>query len=373
MPRFKNTSLEGVFSGLIAEAPFAEVRLAEGFTRYAQNGAAHEAGFDAFMTGCIFSRFVNPPPSLRNMLPLPNTFFNVNLSGPDKMAEEDKVIYHCTFGSQWSVADVQGLFKEAAGEVRAKFLDARNCVVWVPLEHKVAADVLTRTFSRKNAGIKTFGFEEKNSTPTTPTLRPAPAPSTTPATTPSSPRPSTTPSPAPSAERKKVIVRSFMHYLKAKEPDYQSEEEEEEEDEDEEEGDEEEDDGDTVMAAAEEGGDNKQEPTTTKEGKQELSGGATEKEHAANNNNSSNKKQKRKAEEAVTPVIVVGGGVGSGEKGGSKKGSKGSKKGSKKGSSKGGNRSGGEGTPKLTGMQGPPKRKRKRGSKKHSKKKSRER
>lgn len=200
-PRFKNTSLEEVYHGLESEGPY-QVRLAEGFTRYAENGAAHEAGYDAYMTGCIYSRFSAPTDDMKNVITLSNTFYHLNLRGAERLVEEDKVIYHCAFNSQWSVAEVQTLFQDA-GEIRTKFIDGRSCVVWVDVTRQEQADALTKVHSRNNAGITTLHFEIKP-----PTFAPEP---------------------------RKAIVRAWATYLQAREPDYKSDGEEESEDESDEE------------------------------------------------------------------------------------------------------------------------------------------
>ncbi|KAK7502466.1 hypothetical protein BaRGS_00006419, partial [Batillaria attramentaria] len=126
-----NTSLEELRKSL-DKKPFtpAKVELAEEFKRY-ENATEmyHEAGYDAFVTGCLFATMANylgtfqdpvQPvvlPSSKLVEPFVNKLFlmriadipYMNLTGSDLDPNRDHV-FHITFPKEWRSSDINHLF-----------------------------------------------------------------------------------------------------------------------------------------------------------------------------------------------------------------------------------------------------------------------
>ena len=127
------TGLEQCYSAVF-QKPFKKppVAFAEGFDKkYCSGNAAHEAGYDAYMTGCVFVSFLNyigslvkPPkqhvPCSSDLLtPFVNKIFlmrivdlyYMDLSNDDVIPTRDDMFY-LTFPEQWKTRDIVKLFEE---------------------------------------------------------------------------------------------------------------------------------------------------------------------------------------------------------------------------------------------------------------------
>jgi poly(A)-specific ribonuclease len=89
----KVTSLKGLkelYSFLKSQNP--PVLLSDSFSKYNDESFAHEAGFDAYMTGVCFLKLSFSKidlPSYLNRLPLYKSFFSVNLQGEDALYSDN--------------------------------------------------------------------------------------------------------------------------------------------------------------------------------------------------------------------------------------------------------------------------------------------
>lgn len=130
---FPLTHLEEVYKKS-SEEPFQKpnVLLAEGFEQYLESSKAHEAGFDAYITGVSFLAMVSYLQKLRDgavseteidfevTKPFLNKIFlfpriedipYLNLSGSDLTPNRDHVFY-VEFPETWQFSDIQSLFKD---------------------------------------------------------------------------------------------------------------------------------------------------------------------------------------------------------------------------------------------------------------------
>ncbi|CAK0811047.1 unnamed protein product, partial [Prorocentrum cordatum] len=127
--RFGSTALAEVYKVFEQEAaaskkagaPSVEVVLAPGFERYGPGCAAfHEAGYDAYITGCAFAHMAKEAlsaeraPGLIGRTPMFRGLFHFNLSGQDDMVAKGIYVH------------VRGLKGRSAADLRAAFSDARG-------------------------------------------------------------------------------------------------------------------------------------------------------------------------------------------------------------------------------------------------------
>lgn len=140
------TSPPTISSELLPVRKQAVIQFADGFDRYSSaNGQAHEAGFDAYMTGCIFAQFAaegdllasNPlADSTRNRLTLFRHPCAVNLSGDDGFLDGDEVApYELRgFPQEWQTSDVQQALTEISStSYRIQWVDGMSLLVMVPI------------------------------------------------------------------------------------------------------------------------------------------------------------------------------------------------------------------------------------------------
>lgn len=138
------------------------VQLAEGFCRY-QDATLHEAGYDAFITGCVFAWLSPPTLTLSNIMILTGTFYSMNLAGPDILIETD-LLFHCSFltAKTLSNSDVVEIFQPTVPDIRVRFIDGRNCVVFVDrkYEHEVELFVAQMAANSTVAVVPWLKFRE---------------------------------------------------------------------------------------------------------------------------------------------------------------------------------------------------------------------
>lgn len=124
--RFGSTALGEVYGVFKKEAESAmavdgivEVSFAPGFERYVGDAgaAAHEAAYDAYMTGYAFAFMAKEAlsaelaPKLRNRTPMFRSFYDFNLGGEDTKLN-DGVHVHCSGLKGLAVSDVQKAFAD---------------------------------------------------------------------------------------------------------------------------------------------------------------------------------------------------------------------------------------------------------------------
>lgn len=137
---------------LLPPPPLSAVRiaLADGFSKYAligqpggDNSAAHEAGYDAYMTAFIFAHFVAEAPHSQLLTPLRTTdtlsiwqnrvplyrhlmALNLNCTadgepGVDELVDIKSTIYIMrAFPAEWKTEDVLGIFEEKYANSKRK-------------------------------------------------------------------------------------------------------------------------------------------------------------------------------------------------------------------------------------------------------------
>ncbi|XP_075266120.1 poly(A)-specific ribonuclease PARN-like isoform X2 [Convolutriloba macropyga] len=175
------TGLEQCYSAVF-QKPFKKppVAFAEGFDKkYCSGNAAHEAGYDAYMTGCVFVSFLNyigslvkPPkqhvPCSSDLLtPFVNKIFlmrivdlyYMDLSNDDVIPTRDDMFY-LTFPEQWKTRDIVKLFEEFGTFTKINWIDDTSCVAQVEgmrdPANTVKKSVLLRGADVENFSISTF-------------------------------------------------------------------------------------------------------------------------------------------------------------------------------------------------------------------------
>nr|XP_026490912.1 poly(A)-specific ribonuclease PARN-like isoform X1 [Vanessa tameamea]XP_026490913.1 poly(A)-specific ribonuclease PARN-like isoform X2 [Vanessa tameamea] len=174
LPPFKDKVNSSVLQHLLStlsEPPFSlpkvECAAGRGYT-CAQN-KAHEAGFDAYVTGLCFLAMqahlarmrgergarvaqADAPPlrPFLNKLFLAKTAHQdspyINLTGPDPTPSRDHV-FHLTFPKEWQRSDINQLFS-AFGQITVQFLDDTSALV--ALSRRDLAKTVTWVFANNN-------------------------------------------------------------------------------------------------------------------------------------------------------------------------------------------------------------------------------
>ncbi|CAL1547260.1 unnamed protein product [Lymnaea stagnalis] len=167
----------------LQSSPFhpAKVVTADGFTRYDDGaGAFHEAGYDAFVTGCCFATMANylgklqatpenfTLPSSQLIQPFINKLFlmriadipYLNLDGPDLEVSRDHV-FHITFPKEWRISDLQSLF-QPYGNIQISWLTDTTC--YVALYKKENAKIAMKALSQDMGTyhIVSYAFHHRN-------------------------------------------------------------------------------------------------------------------------------------------------------------------------------------------------------------------
>ncbi|XP_046406055.1 poly(A)-specific ribonuclease PARN-like [Ischnura elegans] len=163
--KFMNTTLLQLMERL-SEEPFKlpEVEPAEGYPGYScKDNKAHEAGFDAFVTGVCFIGLSNYLGSLAHGTkngaatdpPLLKPFENklylmqvqdipyIDLVGPDALPPRDHVFY-VTFPSTWNMLNLRSLFG-SFGSIYVSWLNDTSA--FVALEERDKASLVCKTLS----------------------------------------------------------------------------------------------------------------------------------------------------------------------------------------------------------------------------------
>ncbi|KAK7112946.1 poly(A)-specific ribonuclease PARN-like [Littorina saxatilis] len=161
-----NTAL-GNLQETLEKGPFtpAKVELMEGFSDY-QNATDkyHEAGYDAYVTGCMFATMTNyignykkpdPKPAVAPTEAVLKPFMNklflmriadipyLNLGGPDLEPNRDHV-FHLSFPREWKSADINNLFAPY-GSIHISWLNDSSA--FVSLFKKDNAAVVLKTLA----------------------------------------------------------------------------------------------------------------------------------------------------------------------------------------------------------------------------------
>lgn len=167
----------------LQSSPFhpAKVVTADGFTRYDDGGGAfHEAGYDAFVTGCCFATMANylgrlqttpenfTLPSSHLIQPFINKLFlmriadipYLNLDGPDLEVSRDHV-FHITFPKEWRMSDLHSLF-QPYGNIQVSWLTDTTC--YVALYKKENAKIAMKALSQDMGTyhIVSYAFHHRN-------------------------------------------------------------------------------------------------------------------------------------------------------------------------------------------------------------------
>ncbi|XP_023943220.2 poly(A)-specific ribonuclease PARN [Bicyclus anynana] len=172
LPPFKDKVNSSVLNHLLitlSEAPFslpeAESESGRGYTR--SDEKAHEAGYDAYVTGLCFLSMHAHLASMRGerrarvagsadsvlLKPFVNKLFlaktahqdspYINLTGADPTPSRDHV-FHLTFPKEWQRNDINQLFS-AYGQITVQFLDDTSALV--ALSRKDLAKTVVRAFA----------------------------------------------------------------------------------------------------------------------------------------------------------------------------------------------------------------------------------
>mmetsp|Transcript_102272 Transcript_102272/g.305372 ORF Transcript_102272/g.305372 Transcript_102272/m.305372 type:complete len:555 (-) Transcript_102272:70-1734(-) len=180
--RFGSTALGELFKVLQEEAsgakeaggvPAVEVRFAPAFDRYALDAsAAHEAGYDAYMTGYVFAQMAKEAlrpervAALGNRTPMFRSLFDFNLAGGDESKIHSGAYVHVSGLTGWDVAKTREVFAEikapggtAPASVQIFWIDDDSAFFVLPTECSEAlAAKLER--SRTESGLTLTPGEE---------------------------------------------------------------------------------------------------------------------------------------------------------------------------------------------------------------------
>ncbi|CAH2106692.1 unnamed protein product [Euphydryas editha] len=174
LPPFKDKVNSSVLQHLLttlSEPPFSlskvECAAGRGYSR--ADAKAHEAGYDAYVTGLCFlamqahlarmrgdSSSRVPSPDSPLLKPFLNKLFlsrtahqdspYINLTGPEPTPSRDHV-FHLTFPKDWQRNDINQLFS-AFGQITVQFLDDTSALV--ALSRKDLAKTVTRAFANNS-------------------------------------------------------------------------------------------------------------------------------------------------------------------------------------------------------------------------------
>ncbi|XP_045448596.1 poly(A)-specific ribonuclease PARN-like [Melitaea cinxia] len=174
LPPFKDKVNSSVLHHLLttlSEPPFSlskvECAAGRGYTR--SDAKAHEAGYDAYVTGLCFLAMQAhlarmrgescarvPAPDSPLLKPFLNKLFlsrtahqdspYINLTGPEPTPARDHV-FHLTFPKDWQRNDINHLFS-AFGQITVQFLDETSALV--ALTRRDLAKTVTRAFASNN-------------------------------------------------------------------------------------------------------------------------------------------------------------------------------------------------------------------------------
>jgi len=122
--RFETTALEPLYHSIAAQPTAPRISLPQGFEAYAKesgSGRAHEAAYDALMTGTVFAALMKEleghAPELVNRVNLMASVFELYLAGPDPLGHEHGPILHLTFEKTVKTPDLLNCFGELPGRV----------------------------------------------------------------------------------------------------------------------------------------------------------------------------------------------------------------------------------------------------------------
>ena len=104
VPRFSSFALGQVYKVLKEEAedvssgmPAVEIELVDGHERYSKLASFHEAGYDAYVTGCVFAymceHLAKQPNEFNGRLVMFRGFYNFNLHGEDELITQGAYLH----------------------------------------------------------------------------------------------------------------------------------------------------------------------------------------------------------------------------------------------------------------------------------------
>jgi len=176
-----STSLDEVRLA-VNTSPFLKLNidLAEGYESYNDSGALHEAGYDAYVTGCCFARmtrflgtFQDPIddfllPTSPAIEPFVNKLFLMrindipfmNMSGPDLPANRDHV-FHVTFPEEWKASDLFTLFYPY-GTIQFSWLSSTSAYVGLHKRENAKKALKALSKDTSNYRVVSYAFHQKS-------------------------------------------------------------------------------------------------------------------------------------------------------------------------------------------------------------------
>jgi hypothetical protein len=133
--KYSDTQLGPLYKSCIndqSSAPVA-VETAEGFGKYGDGDGefAHEAAFDAYMTGVVLAKLMSdglcsPAAEKMNRFYLMRSLFSLNLAGEDGVMEEGTLLHISGFEKVFTTGDLVGLFGKLRVQIR--WIDDTACI-----------------------------------------------------------------------------------------------------------------------------------------------------------------------------------------------------------------------------------------------------
>ena len=135
--RYVDTALGPLYEACTAGDDGVCVVFGDGFAQYddavtgGAKGRAHEAAFDAYMTGVVFASLMADGEGAsvadkHNHLYLMRSLFCMNLHGPDAVVEEGVLVHIAGFDKRCSTHDLTALFADSPPQIR--WINDSSCI-----------------------------------------------------------------------------------------------------------------------------------------------------------------------------------------------------------------------------------------------------
>mmetsp|Transcript_37222 Transcript_37222/g.60266 ORF Transcript_37222/g.60266 Transcript_37222/m.60266 type:complete len:483 (+) Transcript_37222:306-1754(+) len=161
LPEFPNTALEELFVATRNSTKngtgHVRIQLGEGFERYAgSSGAFHEAGYDAYVTGCVFAqlepRFREVRERFKNRVYLLRSVLQFNVTGADEQAEPKAIIHVSNFPKDTDTAGLLAIFDGLESPVRIQWINDTSAFAIIDDQSKLSQAVSIAS-SRTEANV----------------------------------------------------------------------------------------------------------------------------------------------------------------------------------------------------------------------------
>ena len=138
--KYSDTQLGPLYQKCLDDDTSARVVVAmgSGFEKYAAalqgGGAAHEAAYDAYMTGVVLAKlmgdgFCAPDAAKQNRMYLMRSLFSLNLTGADDVVEEGTLLHLSGFDAAFKTLDLVALFGRLRVQIR--WINDSSCIAVV--------------------------------------------------------------------------------------------------------------------------------------------------------------------------------------------------------------------------------------------------